>query len=375
MWFICALITTLAWGAADLFYKKGADEKDRYSHLKTSMIVGFIMGGHAIATLLLNDIGYDPKNLLIYLPVSAMYILSMTVGYFGLRYLELSISSPIQNSSGAITCILCLVLLGQTMDWLSAGAVVLICAGVFALGLLERIKLKQDRAQLPEADKMADEKYRIGIVAFLMPILYAIVDSLGTFFDAFYLDDIDATPLVNVTEETFEDVANISYEFTFLICGVIIFIFLMIKQAAEMKKRKDNGTTKENAAMNTLKGIDDEDDEALMKALADLDGKTTVASGKDETVAAAGEFIPLRLSDQVSRILAAVFETAGQATYVYAMSGNGVVAAPMIASYSIISLILSRIFLKEKLNAKQYIAVAVVIAGIAVLGIAEGLAE
>ena len=372
MWFICALITTLAWGAADLFYKKGADEKDKYSHLKTSMIVGFIMGGHAIATLLLNDIAYDPKNLIIYLPVSAMYILSMTVGYFGLRYLELSISSPIQNSSGAITCILCLVILGQTMDWLSAGAVILICAGVFALGLLERIKLKQDRAMLPEADKLADEKYRIGVVAFLMPILYAIVDSLGTFFDAFYLDDIDATPLVNVTEETFEDVANISYEFTFLFCGVIIFIFLMIKQAAAMKKRAN---TKENEAMNTLKGIGDEDDEALMRALADLDGKETVASKNTEVVSLAGEFVPLRFSDQVNRILAAVFETAGQATYVYAMSGNGVVAAPMIASYSIVSLILSRIFLKEKLTAKQYIAVAVVIAGIAVLGIVEGLAE
>lgn len=372
MWFICALITTLAWGAADLFYKKGADEKDKYSHLKTSMIVGFIMGGHAIATLLLNDIAYDPKNLIIYLPVSAMYILSMTVGYFGLRYLELSISSPIQNSSGAITCILCLVILGQTMDWLSAGAVILICAGVFALGLLERIKLKQDRAMLPEADKLADEKYRIGVVAFLMPILYAIVDSLGTFFDAFYLDDIDATPLVNVTEETFEDVANISYEFTFLFCGVIIFIFLMIRQAAAMKKRAN---TKENEAMNTLKGIDDEDDEALMRALADLDGKETVASKNTEAVSLAGEFVPLRFSDQVNRILAAVFETAGQATYVYAMSGNGVVAAPMIASYSIVSLILSRIFLKEKLTVKQYIAVAVVIAGIAVLGIVEGMAE
>lgn len=372
MWFICALITTLAWGAADLFYKKGADEKDKYSHLKTSMIVGFIMGGHAIATLLLNDIAYDPKNLIIYLPVSAMYILSMMVGYFGLRYLELSIASPIENSSGAITCILCLVILGQTMDWLSAGAVILICAGVFALGLLERIKLKQDRAMLPEADKLADEKYRIGVVAFLMPILYAIVDSLGTFFDAFYLDDIDATPLVNVTEETFEDVANISYEFTFFFCSVIIFIFLMIKQAAAMKKRAN---TKENEAMNTLKGIDDEDDEALMRALADLDGKETVASKNTEAVSLAGEFVPLRFSDQVNRILAAVFETAGQATYVYAMSGNGVVAAPMIASYSIVSLILSRIFLKEKLTAKQYIAVAVVIAGIAVLGIVEGMAE
>ncbi len=377
MWFVCALITTLAWGAADLFYKKGADERDKYSHLKTSMIVGFIMGGHAIATLLLNDISYDPKNLLIYLPVSAMYILSMTVGYFGLRYLELSISSPIQNSSGAITCILCLVVLGQTMDLLSAGAVVLICAGVFALGLLERIKLKQERALLPEADKAADEKYRIGFVAFLMPILYAIVDSLGTFFDAFYLDDIDSTPLVNVTEETFEDVANISYEFTFLICGVIIFIFLMIKQAAELKKRAGSNavSAKENAAMNALAGLDDEDDEALMRALADLDGKPAAASKKIEAISVAGEFVPLRLGGQVNRILAAVFETAGQATYVYAMSGNGVVAAPMIASYSIISLILSRIFLKEKLNLKQYIAVVIVIAGIAILGVVEGLAE
>jgi len=300
------------------------------------MIVGFIMGGHAIATLLLNDIAYDPRNLLIYLPVSAMYILSMTVGYFGLRYLELSISSPIQNSSGAITCILCLVVLGQTMDWLSAVAVVFICLGVFALGLLERLKLKADRALLPEADKRADEKYRVGLVAFMMPILYAIIDSLGTFFDAYYLDDIDATPLVNVTEETFEDVANISYEFTFLACGIIIFIFLMIKQSAARKAQQ--------TAENT-----------------EVDVKGTV--------------VPLRLKDQWFRIFAAIFETAGQATYVYAMSGNGVVAAPMIASYSIVSLLLSRIILKEKLTVKQYIAVAVVIIGIAALGIVEGLAE
>ena len=57
------------------------------------------------------------------------------------------------------------------------------------------------------------------------------------------------------------------------------------------------------------------------------------------------------------------------------MSGMAVVAAPMIASYSIVSLILSRIFLKEKLSAKQYVAVAIVMLGIAALGLAEGLAE
>ncbi len=57
------------------------------------------------------------------------------------------------------------------------------------------------------------------------------------------------------------------------------------------------------------------------------------------------------------------------------MSGNGVVAAPMIAAYCIVSIALSRIFLKERLPGKQYASVAVVIVGIILMGLAEGLAE
>ena len=52
-----------------------------------------------------------------------------------------------------------------------------------------------------------------------------------------------------------------------------------------------------------------------------------------------------------------------------------VVVAPMIASYCIVSMILSRIFLKEKLKASQYACVAAVVVGIVCLGISEGLAE
>lgn len=308
MWFIYALITTIAWGSADLFYKRGADEADRYSHLKTTMMVGVIMGIHAIGTLAVTGVHYNPVNLLKYLPVSAMYILSMTVGYFGLRYLELSISSPIQNSSGAVTCLMCLVFLKQTMDALSAAAVVIICVGVFFLGLLEKRQM--------DKPGVSDKKYTIGFVAFLMPILYCIIDSMGTFFDAYYLDDYLATPLVDVTEESLETVANVSYELTFLFVAVFIFIYIRL-----IRKEK------------------------------------------------------IRLPEQKDRGIAAILETAGQATYVYAMSGNGVIAAPMIASYSIISLLLSRIFLKEKLTKLQYAAVAAVIAGIALLGIVEGLTE
>ena len=172
MWFIFALITMLAWGTADLFYKKGADETDRYSHLKTTMMVGLVMGIHAIATILFTDVNYNFTNILIYFPVSIMYIASMTIGYFGLRYLELSISSPVQNASGAVACLLCLIFLGDTMDLPTSIGVVLVCLGVVLLGILE--KKKDD-----ELEAQNSKKYKIGFVAFMMPVLYCIIDALG----------------------------------------------------------------------------------------------------------------------------------------------------------------------------------------------------
>ncbi len=308
MWFVFALLTMLAWGTADLFYKKGANDGERYSHLKTSIMVGFVMGAHAIGTLIFSDISYDFRNLLIYLPVSAMYILSMTVGYFGLRYLDLSISSPIQNTSGIIVTLLCFFILGQTIEGVPTYvAMILISGGVVALGILE--KAAED-TRIDEGER----KYRIGFVAFFMPIFYCIIDALGTFFDAYYLDDYTSTPLVGVTEETFEDVANISYELTFFAVAIILFIYVRFIRKEKIVPR-----------------------------------------------------------EQGARLGAAVFETLGQFTYVRAMSGNGIVAAPMIAAYSIVSIILSRIFLKEKLPIRHYIAVAAIMLGIIILGVLEGM--
>ncbi len=310
MWFIFALLTMLMWGTADLFYKKGADDSERYSHLKTSIMVGFVMGAHAIITLLTSDIDYDFRNLYIYLPVSTMYILSMTVGYFGLRYLDLSISSPIQNSSGIVVSLLCLIFLGQTIEGLPNWiGIILISGGVLALGFLEK---REDNIRLAEGDR----KYRIGFIAFFMPIFYCIIDAMGTFLDAYYLDDFTKTPLVGVTEKSFEDVANISYELTFLAVAILLFIYVRVIKREKIVPKK-----------------------------------------------------------QGSRLCAAVFETAGQFVYVRAMSGNGIIAAPMIAAYSIVSIILSRIFLKEKLPVLQYLAVGTIMAGIIILGVLEGMAE
>lgn len=161
-----------------------------------------------------------------------------------------------------------------------------------------------------------DKKYSIGFIAFLMPIIYSILDALGTFFDAFYLDDIATTPLIGVTEATLENVACVSYELTFLIVGILLFIYLKLIK-------------KENFELLTLKNTG----------------------------------------------IAAIFETLGQFLYIFAMSGNAAITAPLVSSYAIVSLILSKVFLKEKISKKQYIAISLVLLGIILLGISEGIAD
>ena len=83
--------------------------------------------------------------------------------------------------------------------------------------------------------------------------------------------------------------------------------------------------------------------------------------------------VRFELPKQRDKILAAVCETAGQFTYVFAMSGNGVIAAPILSSVCVVSLLLSRIFLKEKLTWKQYVFIGLVIIGILALAVLDEL--
>ena len=82
--------------------------------------------------------------------------------------------------------------------------------------------------------------------------------------------------------------------------------------------------------------------------------------------------VKFELPQQKSKIAAAVCETAGQLTYVYAMSGNGAIAAPIISSVCVVSLLLSRIVLKERLTNRQYLFISIIIFGILMLAVLEG---
>ena len=304
-WLFFSIATALLWGTAELFYKKGALPNEKYSHLKICVWVGVVMGAHAIFTLLTKDIGYNPINLLVYLPVSLLYIISMAFSYFGMRFLEESISDPIENTSGAICSLLCVIFLKESLSPLSVISIIIIVIGVLGVGFLE------NKGETPRKKNLGK---KLAVIAFCMPFVYALLDAFGSFVDIFYLDDFATTPLIGVTEETIEDVANTSYELTFALFALVLFIFMKAKKV---------------------------------------------------------KFGPV--PQHKDKLLAAIFETAGQFTYVYALSGNGAIAAPIISSVCIVSLLLSRIFLKEKLTWKTYAFIAVVIVGILLLAVAEEL--
>ncbi len=302
MWLFFTLVTTLLWGIAELFYKKGSHEDCKYDHLRVCVLVGAVMGIHAIFTLVTSDITYNPMNLLAYLPVSLCYILSMACSFFGIRFIEESLADPIENTAGAMCSLMCVFFLGETIAPAVWFAIAVIVIGIIGVSRTER------SAEVNRSQKLGK---RLAIVAFAMPFCYAIIDALGSFLDIFFLE-METSPLIGITEENIELVANISYELTFAIVGLILFVFMKVKR------------------------------------------------------------VKFELPKQGDKLIAAICETAGQLTYVYAMSGNGAIAAPILSSVCVVSLLLSRIFLKEKLTKKQYLFIAIIIVGILMLAVLEG---
>lgn len=299
MWFWLSIIALLCWSGSDLFSKIGCrDGRDKYAHLKMVIAVGVVMGLHAGYEIFIGGIVISWKIILTYLPVSILYILSMTIGYVGLRYIELSISSPICNSSGALVAVLCLITggIGAVNGW-QLVAVACVCIGVVALGVVEAHEDDELRAARQEKSNF---RYAKSMLALALPIIYCLLDALGTFADSLVLRTLN------------EDSANAAYELTFLFCGIVCFIYVVII-------KKDRLVPKMEAP----------------------------------------------------KYIGAVCETAGQFAYIYAIGDEAHVmfAAPIISAYCVASVIWSRIFLKEKLSFKHYLSIAVVVVGIAILGL------
>ena len=216
-WFWLSVIALLCWSGSDLFSKIGCrDQIDKTSHLKMVVAVGLVMGVHAAVEVFVQGVAIDMQTIVTYLPVSILYILSMTLGYLGLRYIELSVSSPICNSSGALVAIVTILTMGlRSITGLQLGATALVCIGVVGLGFVD---MHEDDKARAARQSISNYKYAKSFIAILLPILYCVLDAAGTFADSLVLETLD------------EDSANVAYELTFLVAGLACLAYLLIKR-------------------------------------------------------------------------------------------------------------------------------------------------
>ena len=299
MWFWLSLIALLCWSGSDLFSKIGCrDEDDSLSHLKMVIAVGVVMGLHAAYEIFVGGTEISFAIILTYLPVSLLYISSMTLGYLGLRYIELSVSSPICNSSGALVAVMTLAFLGgEDYSPLAIFAVILVCVGAIGLGVVDATEDPELRAA---RQAEGNRKYAKSFLALALPVAYCLLDAAGTFADNRVLETLD------------EGSANVAYELTFLFAAVVCFVYVVLIRRDRLIPKKE-----------------------------------------------------------APKYLGAVCETAGQFAYIYAIADTEHLAmsAPIISSYCAASVLWSRLFLKEKLSWKHYAMIALVVIGIAIMGV------
>ena len=319
LYYFLSIAALLCWSGSDLFSKMGTKEQDKNSHWKVVFAVGLIMGVHFFFTLIGGYIidtfygGADNVHKIIaalfytdfqiidffhYLPVAGLYILAMVLGYIGLRYIELSISSPVCNCSGALAFILCCIVGLVPIEDVTITVIIgiaLITAGILSLGIIEQ---REDDDVKKARQEKANRKYTKSILAFLLPISYLIIDALGTVGDEFIFANSDITDYA----------ANSAFELTFFILAIFAFIWLKFFK------------------------------------------KDSIFSGNKHLY------------------FGGLCETVGQIFYMVVMFSDFSAGMVIISAYCAISVLWSRIFLKEALSYKHYIAIVGTIIGIVILG-------
>ena len=318
---IIAIIAMFCWSGSDIFSKIGSKQEDKLSHYKVGIAVGLIMGIHALYEIIFGGVTLTFSDIITYLPASALYIISMVVGYLGLRYIELSISSPICNGSGAVTAVMSMLIFGVTFIEEDSNAVflntpiiigiALIIVGIIALGFIDNLEDPELRIKRQES---ANRKYSKSFLAIALPILYCILDSCGTFVDTLiadgYVSNLEASGMtLEMAESVAGDVLNTAYEFTWLLVAIAFAIYVFAVKKEKIDLRYDG-----------------------------------------------------------TKLIGGICETVGQVFYMMVVVKGYIPGLVIISAYCAVSLVWGSIFLKEKLSWKHYLAIAAAFAGILILG-------
>ena len=313
-WLLLVLSCILLWGITDILLKKSLDYFDALSQYKTFIWIGLVATVSGAVAAFCSDTLFDSIRTLtdnLYLiPVTVFYVVAMFFGLLGAKHLEASVVSPLENIDGAITAIILYIFFfftGRSHVTDSIGIVDIVGTVTITVGV---ILLGIQEQKLSKQEKNLDEdkkKHRLGALALLFPIAYNLADASSM-----------VAMGITVSGEAEVSIPDLDFFFFeclgFFVIAIVVWLYML---------------TAQKYVYNPFK-------------------KT-----------------------ELTRCGAATCETLGTMAFTFAIGINPILTAPVTSSYCLVTILLARILLKERLTKKQYLSLAFLVVGIALLGASE----
>ena len=313
-WLLLTLSCIILWGVTDILYKKSSNYTDPLSQYKSFVWIGIVMAPAGIIMAICSETLLDSimmvKDNLYLIPLCIFYAIALFFGLLGAKHLDASVVSPLENIDGAMAAIiLYFFFLFTDRNHITdkIGLVQIIGTVAIVAGVV-LLGIQEQTLSKQETHLAEDKKrHRLGALALIFPIVYNLVDAVSM-----------VAVGITVSEETEVAIPDVDF-FVFESLGFVAVALCMWLYMRIVKKYKYNPFKK----------------------------KELVRCG-----AAAGE-------------------TFGTMTYIFAVAGNPILTAPITSSYCLVTIVLARVFLKERLTQKQYFSSALLVVGIALLGVSE----
>ena len=312
-WLILTLACIILWGVTDILYKASFYKNDPLSYYKSFVWVGIVMAlaGFIMSNwsdTLLNSIKMVKDDVLYLVPLGLVYAIALFFGLLGNKHLDASVVASVENIDGAMAAIIIYfyyLLTGYIHPEYRIGVVDVIATVSVIIGII--LLGKQEQLRMRQEEHLGEDKkkHRFGALALFFPIIYNIAD-------VFSVAEISGV-VMEETEGTIPAIDFFIFECAgFVLVAICIWLYMMI-----VKKYKYNPFQEE----------------------------------------------------ELIRCGAAAGETFGTMTFIFASSINPVLTAPVTSLYCLVTIVLARVFLKERLTKKHYVSLAFVILGVSLLGI------
>lgn len=307
--FACIML----WGVTSIFYKKGADRNDPYIHLKFSVITGLVFFVIALCYLFTREEPYSIwESAIRFWPVTLfgiLYAIGNTFTFKGFLYNDASVVAPIENTANG-SYVLILVVVYALLGRVDSIWEVLTPFKIAGIACIFLGLLFLGILQHNEA-KVAGktERFKTGATALIFPLLFSMMDGLETVVTGVCLDKSFGYAM---PEGDSIIIGGMEYAFF----ALLFWIYISVKE-----KKAYNPFTK--ASMPLFCGT---------------------------------------LCDNVAIVF-----------YAYAMALDSVATDPILVVYPVITVLLSRVILKEKLSVKQYLCLGLLLAGSVIIVIGQNV--